>query len=343
MPHARARSVSHGPSVPVVIRRLMTPVRPSPRERTIPPVEAVRPLHPEAQELLERLESFGDPPLETTTPEAARALRRSRLRPPTVELPHIQDVDAGGVPARLYRPGDETGLGLLVYFHGGGWVFGDLDTHDCIARALAAESGHAVLSIDYRLAPEHPFPTGLEDAAATASWAHDHADALGCDPARLAIGGDSAGANLAAVVTQRETLPFRFQLLLYPVTDARAASATYEAHRDGPFLTAAGMHWFIEHYLSGGEGSRDDPRVSPLLGADDALAASPPTLVLTAGNDVLRDEGEAYGQRLRAVGVPTTIARYEGMFHGFVTFPEFLEDARRALAQAGAAISDALR
>ncbi len=301
------------------------------------------PLHPQAQALLELFESFGDPPLETSTPQAVRALRRSRLRPATVSLPEIRDVDANGVPARLYRPSEASGLGLLVYFHGGGWVLGDLDTHDNLARALSAESGHAVLSVDYRLAPEHPFPAGLEDAVTTARWAHDNADRLGCDPGRLAIGGDSAGANLAAVVTQRETLPFRFQLLVYPPTDVRAHSASNAALKEAAFLTAAGMEWFTEHYLSGPDGSRDDPRVSPLLASDDALAGSPPTLVVTAELDPLRDEGEAYGARLRALGVETTVARYDGMFHGFVSFADLLDDGRRALAQMGAALANALR
>jgi acetyl esterase len=300
------------------------------------------PLHPQAQAVLDLLDSYGDPPIEESTPEAVRALRRSRLRPPTIELSQVRDLDAGGVPARLYRPSDEPGLGLFVYFHGGGWVLGDVDTHDAIARRLAASSGHAVLSVDYRLAPEHPFPAPLEDAVTASHWACENASALGCDPGRLAIGGDSAGANLAAVVTQRERLPFRFQLLVYPVTDARAGSASYEAQKNGPYLRAAGMHWFIDHYLSGDEGARDDPRVSPLLAEDAALSMSPPTLVITAELDVLRDEGESYGERLAALGVPTTVTRYEGMFHGFVSFADFVDDGARALEQAAEALARAL-
>ena len=159
-------------------------------------------LHPEAQALLARLAALGDPPIETSTPEAVRALRASRIPAPSVELAEIRDVVAGGVPARLYRPDTQGSLGLFLYLHGGGWVLGSVETHDHVARALSAESGCAVLSLGYRLAPEHPFPTGLDDAFAAATWAHEHAAELGCDPARLAIGGDSAGANLAAVVTQ---------------------------------------------------------------------------------------------------------------------------------------------
>ena len=163
-------------------------------------------------------------------------------------------MDAGGVPARLYRPSADEALGLLVYFHGGGWVLGSVDTHDHVTRALAAESGCAVLSVDYRLAPEHPFPAGLDDAFAVSAWTHANARSLGCDPGRLAIGGDSAGANLAAVVTQSGGLPFRFQLLVYPVTDARGGTPSYEELADGFWLTRAGMRWFLEHYLSGGAG-----------------------------------------------------------------------------------------
>ena len=297
---------------------------------------------PQAQAVLDLIDSFGDPPLEESTPAEARALRRSRIQPPTIELAEIRDVDAGGVPARLYRPSDGRELGLFVYFHGGGWVLGELDTHDHIARALAAESGDAVLSVDYRLAPEHPFPASLEDAVTTAHWVRENAAALGCDPARLAIGGDSAGANLAAVVTQRERVPFRLQVLVYPVADARAGSDSYVTQRDGPFLTADVMHWFIEHYLSGGAGARDDPRVSPLLASDEALAASPPTLVITAELDPLRDEGEAYAERLRALGVETTLTRYDGVFHGFVAFAGLIDDGRAALEQVAAALARAL-
>ena len=300
------------------------------------------PLDAQAAELIAFIESLGDPPLERSTPEAVRALRRSRLRPPTVEVEDIRDVDAGGVPARLYRPNGDADLGLLVYFHGGGWVLGDLDTHDNVARALAARSGQAVLSVDYRLAPEHPYPAPLEDATAAARWAHENAARLGCDRARLAIGGDSAGANLAAVVSQAGRLAFRCQLLVYPVTDARCRTATYEEFCEGPWLTAAGMGWFIGHYLSGGKGDASDPRISPLLAGDAALAASPATLLITAESDVLRDEGEAYAERLASLGVSVTLSRYDGMFHGFVSFWDLLDRAEEAVSEAGAFLAAAV-
>ena len=283
--------------------------------------------------------SLGLPPITEVSPPEAREIRRAHLQPSAIDLHEIRDVDAGGVPARLYRPSSDEGLALLVYFHGGGWVVGDLETHDSTARALAVESGQAVLSVDYRLAPEHPFPAAFEDAVATTRWAWEHAGELGVDPERLAIGGDSAGGNLAAAVTQLGAVPLQFQLLVYPVTDARCNTTSYEDYRDGPYLTRASMDWYIAHYLSGREGAPDDPRVSPLLGADRALAKSPPTHVLTVETDVLRDEGEAYAARLESIGVPTTLRRYEGMFHGFFALPEQIDVGREAVAEA----SDAWR
>jgi acetyl esterase len=234
-------------------------------------------------------------------------------------------------------PSEGRGRGLLVCLHGGGWTLGNLDSHDGIARGLALQSDQAVLSVDYRLAPEHPFPAGLEDAVAATRWVVAHAETLGCDPGRIGIGGDSAGGNLAAVVAQLQVAPLRFQLLVVPVTDARCGSATYAEHRDGPYLTAERMHWFIGHYLSGDDGAPDDARVSPLLGEDDALAASPPTLVITAEFDPLCDEGEAYAARLQSLGVPTELIRYDGMFHAFLAFADAIDDGRDALARAGAA------
>jgi acetyl esterase len=299
------------------------------------------PLHPQAEALLQRIEELGDPPLEESTPEEVRALRAARIRPPTVEVSEIRDLDCGGVPARLYHPAGATG-GLFVYFHGGGWVLGSLDTHDDVSRRLAVAGGLAVLSVDYRLAPEHPFPAGLDDAFTAVRWARANALTLGCEPGLLAIGGDSAGANLAAVVAQSAEVPLRLQLLLYPVTDARCGSGSYEEFREGPWLTASGMEWFIGHYLAGRDELREDPRVSPLLADDALLAASPPTLVVTASHDVLRDEGEAYAERLASLGVGVSLSRYEGMFHGFVSFADLLDDGARALEESGAAIAGAL-
>jgi acetyl esterase len=298
-------------------------------------------LHPEAQALLEQFESLGDPPIESSTPEAVRALRASRIPAPTVELPEIRDVDAGGVPARLYRPSAQDGLGLLVYLHGGGWVLGSVETHDHVARALAAQSGCAVLSLDYRLAPEHPFPAGLDDAFAATGWTYEHAEALGCDPERLAIGGDSAGANLAAVVTQSARVPFGFQLLVYPVTDARGESASMTELADRFWLRKAEMAWFLRHYLSGGDGAPDDPHVSPLLAEAAAFEASPPTLVITAELDPLRDEGEAYAERLRAAGTEVELTRFDDQIHGFFNTVGVGQTARAANRRIARALASA--
>ncbi len=252
----------------------------------------------------------------------------------------VRDVDAGGVASRLYRPNDRSDLGLLVYFHGGGWVIGDLESHDNVCRALANGSGHAVLSVDYRLAPEHPFPAPLEDALTATRWAHGHAAELGCRAGRVAVGGDSAGANLAAVVAQLGPVPLVYQLLVYPVTDCTQAQPSYEENADGYFLSRAGMAWFIDHYL--GDTAPTDPRVSPLFAADHVVAATPPALVITAEFDPLRDEGDAYARRLADLGVPTSHVRFSGMFHGFFSLADFLDDGGAANALAAAAVGSAL-
>lgn len=301
------------------------------------------PLHPQARAVLDMLEALGDPLIEDSTPEQARAIRKERALPPSTAVVHeIRDIDAGGVPARLYRPSERTDLGLLVYFHGGGWVLGDLDSHDDVCRRLANGSGHAVLSVDYRLAPEHPFPAGLEDAIGATRWAAANAAALGCRADRLAVGGDSAGGTFAAVIAQLAPVPLVFQLLVYPATDATCSHPSHVENGTGYFLTKGSMDWFFGHYLSGGAGSATDPRVSPLYAADDVLAAAPPALVITAEYDPLRDEGDAYAARLAAAGVPTSHVRFSGQFHAFFSLGDFLDDGRAAIALAASALESAL-
>ncbi len=287
--------------------------------------------------------TFGDPPLEQQTPEQARALRASRLRPSTQAVHEVREVEAGTVPCRLYRPRPDGGLGLLVWLHGGGWVLGDLDSHDQLCRMLADRAGVAVLSVGYRLAPEHPFPAGLADGLAALRYAHGHPDDLGIDPDRIAVGGDSAGGNLAAVMAQLAPVPLRHQLLAYPVTDARRSSESYRAYAEGPFLTAAGMAWFVGHYLSGGQGAEDDPRVSPLLAPEHLLAGLPPTHVIVAEEDPLRDEGEAYAAQVRDAGVRVTVTRYPGMIHGFLSLSDYLDDGDAGLDEAAALLRLAMR
>jgi acetyl esterase len=298
-------------------------------------------LHPQAKAVLDLLAQLGEPPLEQCTPAQARDIRAKRQRLSTEPIHHSRDLDAGGVPARLYRPTDDAGLGLLVFFHGGGWVIGSLDTHDNLCRILANSSGHALLSIDYRLAPEHPYPAAVDDAFAATQWAHQHAAELGCDPERLAIGGDSAGANLAAVVAQHIDVPLRFQLLVYPATDLTCSFPSHVSNAAGPGLTAEGIRWFVGHYVAD-PSVRTDPRVSPHFGSDDALARSPQTLVITAELDPLRDEGDAYAARLAELGVPTSHVCFAGMYHGFFSLADFMDDALAANRMAGAMVGRAL-
>jgi acetyl esterase len=290
--------------------------------------------------LIQTLAQLGVPPLELGTPQQARAGRLAGGQP-SEHVHEVRDLDAGGVPARLYRPSAAHDLGLLVYFHGGGWVIGDLESHDTVCRALANRSGHAVLSVDYRLAPEHPFPAALGDSIQATRWAHANAAELGCDANRIAVGGDSAGANLAAVVAQIAPIPLCHQMLIYPVTDCRRVSPSYSENATGYFLTAAGMEWFVDHYLSGGQGSPEDPRVSPLLADDATLRATPPALVITAEFDPLRDEGEQYAARLADLGVPTTHVRFSGLIHAFFSMPEMIDDAKVAHAVAAEALKTA--
>lgn len=300
------------------------------------------PLHPQTAALLDAMAAVGSPPFEDQTPQEARAARAALWRPSEEPIHEVRDLDAGGVPARLYRPGPDDGLGLLVYLHGGGWVIGDLDSHDDVCRRLANRAGVAVLSIDYRLAPEHPFPAGLGDCIQATRWAHANARDLGADPDRVMIGGDSAGANLATVVAQIAPVPLRFQLLVYPVTDARRIAPSYDENADGYFLTAAGMRWFVDHYLSGGNGTVEDPRVSPLLADESTMSRCPPTLVITAEYDPLRDEGEWYAHALLSSGVPTTLVRWFGQIHGFFSMAGLVDDAHGAHAVAADALRRAL-
>jgi acetyl esterase len=206
-----------------------------------------------------------------------------------------------------------------VFFHGGGFVFGDLDTHDGVCRLLCRHAGAHILAVDYRLAPENPFPAAVEDARAALDWAFANAGRLGADPCRIGVSGDSAGGNLAAVVSQlaaRDGGPAPvLQLLIYPAMDSTGRHRSRELFADGFFLTKAHIEWFETHYLGADRARGLDPRVSPLLAED--LSGLPPTLVVTAAFDPLRDEGEAYAEALRAAGTPARVRRFPGLIHGF--------------------------
>jgi acetyl esterase len=296
--------------------------------------------------VLDVLAAMGNPPMEQQTPEQVRQQFAAGRLPSDRAVAKVWDISPAesGLAAalRCYHPRPEVLTGATVYLHGGGWVLGDLDSHDGVCRDLAALSGHAVISVDYRLAPEHPYPHGLGDAIAALRWVHANAEALGVDPDRLAVAGDSAGGNLAAVLATMDIVALRHQVLVYPVTDARRGSDSYRRFGEGRLLTAAAMAWFTEHYLSGGAGAEDDPRVSPLLAPVSALQSSPPTLVITAGEDPLLDEGEAYAHRLLDAGVAASLVRFDGMIHGFVSLGAMLDDARRALTLMASTLADAL-
>jgi acetyl esterase len=229
----------------------------------------------------------------------------------------VRELTAAGLRARLYTPDEPGPYPLLVYFHGGGFVAGDLETHDAPCRVLCRHSGAQVLAIDYRLAPEHLFPAYVEDALAAYDWARAHAAELGADPARVAVGGDSAGGSLSAVISQERggaDAP-ALQLLIYPSVDVSRARRSHELFGEGFFLTSALIEWYAGHFLPPGSDPLD-PRRSPLLAAHFSGVA--PAIVVTAGFDPLRDEGEEYAQRLRDARVPVVAHRFRGLFHGFI-------------------------
>ena len=303
-------------------------------------------LHHQTKTFLELLASRGEPPLEKMTPVEAREMTLRYYVPSDFEIFSSRNVDAGGVPARLYLPSDEKNLGLCVFIHGGGWVFHTLDDYDDVCRRIAVQSGHAVLSIDYRLAPEFAFPVPLEDCLAATRWAYENASSLGCDASRMVVCGDSAGGNLATLVAQHSGVTLKMQLLIYPATDARCITESYRRNALGYLLTAPAMQWFYGHYLSGAgssgsspsRGSITDPLVSPLLASDAVLAKMPTTFIITAEYDPLCDEGEQYAQKLNSLGVPATCIRYCGQIHAFLRYGRFLDDGYLAIAQIGDAI-----
>jgi acetyl esterase len=298
----------------------------------------------EVQLLLGLLERFGGPPRDTLSVEAARASLAHDAETfggPALPVAEVCDLEADGVPVRLYVPdGASPPAPLLVYYHGGGHVEGDLDTHDRLCRWLAREARVRILSVDYRLAPEHPFPAGVEDALTAFRYARANAAALGADPARIGVGGDSAGGNLATVTAQlavddggRPTPVF--QLLIYPLCDYSREYPSYALFAEGFFLTVAMMRSYRRHYLPD-EAAATDPRVSPLLRED--LTRLPPAYVTTAGFDPLRDEGEAYARRLREAGVSVTLRRHPGVTHGFANVAELGERAAGPMLEVAAAV-----
>ncbi len=289
-------------------------------------------LDPEAQVLLRLMEIEGEPPLEQLTPlEGRAAIRREAQSVAGLPLPlaEVRETTvrgaAGTLAARLFVPDEcahDEASPALVYFHGGGWVVGDRDSHDAPCRMLARTAGVRVLSVDYRLAPEHRYPAAADDAHAAFADVHANPGRYGVDAARIAVGGDSAGGNISAACAQRavrEGGPApAFQLLIYPVTDSSSQdTASYRMFGAGFFLTAADMIWYRGHYFGADEATRAlEPTASPLLAPD--LAGLAPAHVVTAGFDPLRDEGEAYAAAMREAGVPVTLRRHPGLIHGFI-------------------------
>lgn len=311
------------------------------------------PLDQRIARMLEEFEAGDVPSISELSVADLRAITAStsmKLAEPGADVESVRTFDvataAGVVPVRLYRPlGAPPGpLSALVWLHGGGFVTGDLESADPTARELCAGAGLVVVSVDYPLAPEHPFPAALESCFEVTAWVVDHAEELGLDPGRVAIGGDSAGANLAAAVSQlardRGQAPIAFQLLIYPVVDHLASFPSVKENGEGFLLTAEAMAWFSGHYAGQADIDDRDPMMSPIYAAD--LAGLPPALVITAEFDPLRDEGEAYAMRLRQAGVPVQTSRYDGMIHGFFTMTKITPRAREAVGEAVGALRMAL-
>ena len=311
----------------------------------------MRALDPQAKLLIEKAEGAGNPELYELDPSAARKLFLELSMAVAVDPIEVGSVvnqqipgPTGQILLRFYRPvGVQRNAAALMYFHGGGWVIGDLDSHDGICRWLCARSGCVLVSVDYRMAPEHKFPASVDDCLAATHWVAANAVNLGIDTTRLAVGGDSAGGNLAAVVAQqardRGGPEIAYQLLIYPATDLTMAEPSHQELAEGYRLTKPLMEWFVNHYLNN-YAERSDPRASPLLNAD--LHGLPPALVITAGFDPLRDEGVHYSDKLAAAGVETTHVCYDGMIHGFFSMGGWLEKSREALDYVAERLGEAL-
>jgi acetyl esterase len=307
-------------------------------------------LDPTVRLLLQAIEAQGNPPMESLPPAEARKLAIETLKPVAGPPEPVRSVEnlripgpEGEIPIRVYTPDAPSPAPGLVYFHGGGWVICDLDTHDVPCRAIARRAGAVVVSVDYRLAPEHKFPAAVTDCYAATAWVARNADRLGIDRNRISVGGDSAGGNLAAVVALKsrdEHGPaIALQAMVYPVTDLSSFDTdSYHEFAEGYQLTKVEMEWFRDLYLNSAGDARN-PYASPLLALD--LRGLPPALVITAECDPLRDEGEAYAKRLQDAGVPVMRTRYPGMIHPFFSLPGALPQALEAYQQIADAVQAA--
>lgn len=299
------------------------------------------PLDEQAKAFLHQLEEAGGPPLHEMTPAEARAALAATVESAGEPEPVGSIVNRsipgslGEIPVRVYTPEGTGPFPALAYFHGGGWVAGDLEMVDPLCTMLTNRARAVVVSVDYRLAPEHKFPAPLTDCYEATRWVSENAAELDVDPRRIAVGGDSAGGNLAAAVSamagEMGTPDLAFQILFYPVTNMDYETASYRENGDGYFLTTDMMRWFWGHYLESEDAGRD-MRASPLLTQD--ASGLPPTFVVTAEFDPLRDEGEAYAELLRAAGNDVEVKRYEGQIHGFVTRCGIMDVGKQAIDDA---------
>jgi acetyl esterase len=310
-------------------------------------------IDPQARALLDLLEQHNIPPTHTLSPSEARSFYRDRrhaTQPKPPEVGQVEDLSASGpagaIPLRSYRPRGSTNsvmLPVLVYFHGGGFVIGDLETHDTLCRELANLSGCAVIAVDYRLSPENRFPAAVLDCFAATRWIRDHAAELKLNASRIAVGGDSAGGNLAAVVAidarERGDLALAFQLLIYPATDLNSTAPSHAENGQGYLLTRDTMDYFSGHYIPD-PAQYDDWRCSPLLQPN--LSNLPPALLLTAGFDPLRDEGAAYAERLSAAGNRCVYVNFVRQIHGFITMGKIIDEANAAVGLCAAELRRAL-
>lgn len=303
-------------------------------------------IDPDAAKVLATLRTLNRPAMESLTPEQGRAAfraMREAMKQPQPEMAEVRDLSvagpAGPVPVRLYRShGAGSGASpVMVFYHGGGWVLGDLEGHDVQCRLIADAAACTVVAVDYRLAPEHRFPAAADDCIAATAWVADNAALLGVDAGRLAVGGDSAGGNLATVVAldaaARNGPQVCSQVLIYPVVDLRMGYGSYKRAGSGFTLTAGSMEWFRDHYL-GPEGAVTDWRASPLLAPN--LAQSPPAFIVTAGLDPLCDEGEAYARALEQAGVETRFQCCTGQMHGFIGASGIIGQADQVIGEIGA-------
>lgn len=310
------------------------------------------PLDPQAEAYLQQIATvpaWYELPVEDVRKQ--RVLMAPTMNGPAEPVKQVENCripgPAGEIPIRIYTPQGETPLPVFIYFHGGGWVLSDVDTHDTLCRKLANRSSCIVVSVDYRLAPEHKFPAAVEDSYAATCWVAENACSFDGNPTQIVVGGDSAGGNLSAVVTQiareQKGPALTYQVLIYPATDYfgdAVNNRSYQQNGEGYFLTTEGVSQFLHRYLNNEEEGKD-PRFAPLRA--ESLADLPPALIITAEFDPLLDEGELYAKRLQEAGVPVILRRYPGMIHGFFNMAAVISKANQAIDETGETLRQELR